>query len=50
MSRRLQRRIQDAVKHIRWSILQKKLINFRKHSILDVWHGSEYASGLLKLF
>ena len=23
---------------------------FAKHSILDVWEGSEYASGLLKLF
>ena len=23
---------------------------FAKHSILDVWQGSEYASGLLKLF
>ena len=23
---------------------------FAKHSILDIWQGSEYASGLLKLF
>ena len=26
------------------------MINFRKHSILNIWHGSEYTSGLLKLF
>ena len=29
---------------------KKKMIIFTKHSILDVWHGSEYTSGLLKLF
>ena len=28
----------------------KKMIIFTKYSILDVWHGSEYTSGLLKLF
>ena len=28
----------------------KKMIIFTQHSILDVWHGSEYTSGLLKLF
>ena len=28
----------------------KQLIVFAKHSILDVWQGSECASGLLKLF
>ena len=37
MSRRLRRRIQNSIKHIRWSILQtKQMINFRKYSILDV--------------
>ena len=37
---------------LRWRILQKKkkMINFRKHTIFDVSHGSEYTSGLLKLF
>ena len=29
----------------RWSILQKSLTIFAKHSILDVRQGSEYASG-----
>ena len=28
----------------------KRVIIFTKHSILDVWHGSEYTSGFLKLF
>ena len=28
----------------------KKMIVFTKHSILDIWHGSEYISGSLKLF
>ena len=30
-------RIQNPVNHVRWSILQKKLTNFAKHSILDVY-------------
>ena len=42
MSRRLQRRIQNSVKHL--------MIIFTKHSILDVYHGPEYTCGLLKLF
>ena len=28
---------------------QPLTINFVKHSILDIWQGSEYAFGLLKL-
>ena len=39
-----QRRIQNSVKHLRWSFLQKPLITFTKSFILDVWLGSEYAS------
>ena len=50
MSRGLQRHIQNSVKHLRWSVLQIKIIIFTKHSTLDVWHGSESTSGLLKLF
>ena len=54
MGNRLQMRIENHVKHLRWSIKQK--INgfypwtvSAKHFTLDVWHGSDYASGLLKL-
>ena len=59
MNCRLQRQIQNSVKNLRWSALQEYLTAFNdfqlltifaKHSILDVWQGSEYASGLLKLF
>ena len=50
MSSRLQRHIQNSVEHLRWSVLQKKMIIFTKHSIFDVWHSSEYTSGLHKLF
>ena len=50
MSSRLQRRIQNSIKHLRWSVLRKKMIIFTKHSPLDVWHGSEYTSGFLRLF
>ena len=54
MGNRLQMRIENHVKHLRWSIKQK--INgfypwtvSAKHFTLDVRHGSDYASGLLKL-
>ena len=36
----IQGRIKNPVKHVRWSVLQKKL--------LDVWQGSEYASVIPK--
>ena len=36
----MQRRIQNHVKHLRWNALRKLL----KCYILDVWHGSAYAS------
>ena len=36
-----QRSIQNPVKHLKWSDLQKKFV---EHSILDVWQSSEYAS------
>ena len=31
-------------------MFHKKMIIFTKHSILNVWHGSEYTSGLPYLF
>ena len=46
----MQRSIQNPVKHLRWSVLQKivnglkLLIIFAKRSILDVWQGSKYTS------
>ena len=49
MSSRLQWCIQISVKHRRWSVLSKRWLFFKKH-ILDVWHGSQYTSGLLELF
>ena len=37
-----QRSIQNPVKHLRWSDLQKYGFNiFTRRSILDVWKGSE---------
>ena len=45
-----QRRIQNPAKHLRYSVLQKKvnywkpLTIFEKCSILEVWQGSEYTS------
>ena len=59
MNCRLQRRIQNSVKNLRLSALQEQLTAFNdfqpltifaKHSNSDVCQGSEYASGLLKLF
>ena len=59
MNCRLQRPIQNSVKNLRLSALQEQLMAFNdfqpltiftKHSLLDVWQSSEYASGLLKLF
>ena len=43
-------KLENSVKHLRWSILWKKavLTIFAKHSILDVWQGSEYVFGLLR--
>ena len=45
-----QRRIQNPVKHLKWSVLQK-IVNgfqlltiFAKHSILDVWQGFKTVS------
>ena len=38
----LQSRIQKPIKHLRWSVF----FFFAKYSILDVGHGSEYASVL----
>ena len=44
------RRIQNLFKHLRWSVFAqtvnvlKLLTGHTKHSILDVWRGSEYAS------
>ena len=55
MDRWTQKRIQNPVKHLRWSILQKifrdfyLLTIFTKQSISSVWQGSEYASGTLKV-
>ena len=49
MSTRLKRRIQNSVKHLRWSVLRKKMIIFLKSSILDVSHGPGYTFVLLKL-
>ena len=46
MSSRLQMCIQNTVKHLRWGFDQ---FFFTKHSTLDVWLDSEYASGLLKM-
>ena len=46
-----QRRIQNSVKHLRWSVFAKianafePLIIFKQRFILDVWKGSEYVSG-----
>ena len=48
MISRLQRHIQNSVKHLRWSVLPKKIS--LRNTIVDVWHGSEYTSGLRKLF
>ena len=52
----IQRRIQNSVKHLRWNFL-KKTVNswkpftiFLKSSILCVWLGSAYASGIIVLF
>ena len=39
-----QRRIQNPVKHLRWSVLELKAVIFAKLSILNVWQGSECAS------
>ena len=55
MGSRLQMHIENPVKHLRWSLKQKVngfylLTISAKHSILDVWQGSDYASGLFKLF
>ena len=47
MSSRLQRHIQNSFKHLRWSVLKKIYL---RNTILDVWHGFEYTSGLHKLF
>ena len=41
-----QRRIQNHVKHQRWSVLRK----YAKRSILDVWKGSEYDSTCITFF
>ena len=46
LGRRAQKRIQNPVKHLRWSVLQKPLIIFAKSSILGVWKAFEYASGV----
>ena len=54
MRSRLQRRIQNSAKHLRWSVLRKQFIAFNgfqpltifpKHS-LDALQGSEYAAAL----
>ena len=37
----LNRSIQNPVKHLRWSVWQKTIV---ERSILDVWLGSEYAA------
>ena len=51
MNNRLQRRIQTPeVECFTKKVSDfKPLIVFVKHPILDVWQGSEYASGLLKI-
>ena len=54
MSGRLQRHIQNSVKQLRWNVYKNSLQlwaadYFCKDSILYVWQGSEYASGLLAL-
>ena len=44
-----QRRVKNPGKHVRWSANQNKLkplTIFAGCSILDVWQGSEYVSGL----
>ena len=52
---RTQRRIQNPVKHLRWSFFVKivndwkPLTIFPKSSILDGWLGSEYTSGTVVL-
>ena len=56
MSSRLQMHIQKHIQTSKVACLTKKVIDFQpltifaKHSTLDVSQGSEYASGLLKLF
>ena len=46
ISGKILRPIQNPVNFLRWRFLRKSkpLIFFQKSSILDVWHGSEYAS------
>ena len=50
--RQQQRRIHNPAKHLRWNVLPKVFkgskpsIIFSKHSILDIWQCSEYASEL----
>ena len=51
---RISTHIQNPVKISKMECLTKwansfQPLFFAKHSILDVWQGSEYASGLLKL-
>ena len=52
-SNRLQSRIRNPIKHLRWSVLQKQLTAssrltiFAKCYILDFWQGPEYAFELV---
>ena len=56
MSSRLRMHIQKPIQKSKVACLTKKVTDFQlltifaKHSTLDVSQGSEYASGLLKLF
>ena len=42
--------LQNSVKYLRWSVFARVVNGFQlltifvKHSILDIWHGSEYSS------
>ena len=40
----VQKHIQNPVKPLRWNVLLNLLTIFPKHSFLDVWQDSEYAS------
>ena len=47
-----QKRIQNSVKHLRWLTLAvdfQPLTIFAKRFVLDIWQGSEYASGIAEL-